>query len=51
MFENVPAESEIAGLVIVQGLLFLLVATLLFHRKSRAYLVFGALPNVTPSST
>ena len=49
MFENVPAESEIAGIVIVHGLLFLLVATLLLHRKSRAYLV-GAPPDVAPSS-
>jgi len=49
MFEDVPADSAIAGTVIVHGLLFALIATLLWHRKSRAYLV-GAPPDVSPAS-
>ena len=38
LFENVPAASEAAGLIIVHGLLLWLVGSLLWHRQSRAYL-------------
>ncbi len=38
LFENVPPESEFAGLVIVHGLLLWLVGSLLWHGRTRAYL-------------
>ena len=49
MFEDVPTASAIAGIVIVHGLLFCLVATLLWQRKSRAYLI-GAPPVAASTS-
>jgi len=45
MFDDVPAASEIAGLVVVHGLLLWLAGSLFWHRRTRGYLS-GA-----PSST
>lgn len=47
MFENVDPASEIAALVIVHGLLFWLVGSMVWHRKSRAYLREAAAPSVS----
>jgi len=43
MYEDVPVQSEIAALVVVQGFLLWLAGSLLWHRKTRAYLA-GATP-------
>jgi hypothetical protein len=43
MFEDVPVQSEIAALVVIHGVLLFLAGSLLWHRKSRAYLA-GATP-------
>ena len=38
MFDNVPAPFEVAGLVLLHGLVLWLVGSLVWHRQSRAYL-------------
>jgi hypothetical protein len=38
MFDDVPAASEIAGLVVVHGLLLWLAGSLFWHRRTRDYL-------------
>lgn len=48
LFEDVPRASEIAGVVVVHGLLLWLAGSLRWHPPSRAYLV-GATPTAAPN--
>jgi hypothetical protein len=48
-FDGVPPVSQVLGMLTVHALLLWLVATLLWHEKSRAYLT-GALPGAASPS-